>query len=332
MPIRKRNPYYQGPVSDHFDGRLFFTPEAETLKSFSDVMRWMRTRKKSDWPRRWPEAPHAAKPLARVEGDGLGITMIGHASLLIQIAGLNILTDPVFERRASPFSVAGPLRVNDPGIAFADLPPIDLVLLTHNHYDHMDIRTLKRLKKTHDPLVITPLGNDTILKRSIPDLRIGCVDWGETVAAGTSVIHCEPTCHWSARGVGDRAMALWCSFVIETPAGKIYHIGDTSFHEGRHYRMIREKHGDLRAAILPIGAYEPRWFMKTGHQNPEEAVAGFQLCGARFAVAHHWGTFQLTDEPIEAPRQALHEALSKAGVEADRFRTLLPGQSFNVPA
>ncbi|WP_337268844.1 MBL fold metallo-hydrolase [Oryzifoliimicrobium ureilyticus] len=324
------NRYYQGPVSDHFDGRLFFNPDAEeSLATFKDILKWRFNGERSKWPKHRPG--QETKPRLRVDGGGLIITMIGHASLLIQVAGLNILTDPVYCERASPLSFLGPKRVNKPGIRFDDLPKIDIVLVTHNHYDHMDLATLARLKKAHDPLVVTPLGNDTIIKAKVPDLRLSVQDWGDRLQVGETNIHCVPTYHWSARGTRDRRMALWASFVIETPAGIVYHIGDTGFGDGRIYRMIGERFGAPRAAILPIGAYEPRWMMRNNHQMPDEAVQGMMLMNAHFAVGHHWGTFQLTDEAIDAPPEALAQSLSNHGISKERFRALRPGESFEVP-
>jgi L-ascorbate metabolism protein UlaG (beta-lactamase superfamily) len=250
----------------------------------------------------------------------------------LQIAGLNILTDPVWSARASPFSFLGPRRVNPPGIRFEDLPPIDLILLSHNHYDHLDGITLARLKTRHDPLVITPLGNDAIIRRYAPEMRVETRDWGDRleVAEGCAV-HLEPAHHWSARGTRDRRMALWSAFAITTAAGNIYHIGDTGFHGGRNYRLAAQRHGGFRLAILPIGAYEPRWFMEAQHQNPEEAVAGMQLANAAYAAGHHWGTFHLTNEPIAEPQERLRKALDSAGMAPDRFRPLQPGEVWDVP-
>jgi L-ascorbate metabolism protein UlaG (beta-lactamase superfamily) len=267
----------------------------------------------------------------RIEGAGLRVTMIGHASLLIQTAGLNILTDPVWSERVSPFSFLGPKRHNPPGVPFDDLPPIDLILVTHNHYDHLDLATLKALEARHRAPVITPLGNDTIIRGAVPKARITVTDWGDATAFGNGItIHTEPCHHWSARGTRDRRMALWAAFVIETPYGKIYHIGDTGFHDGINYRAAAEKHSGFRLGILPIGAYEPRWFMKGQHQNPEEAVAAMKLANIVQAVGHHWGTFQLTDEAVEDPLTALDVALRDAGVGAERFRALRPGEAVDV--
>jgi L-ascorbate metabolism protein UlaG (beta-lactamase superfamily) len=331
---KPKNPYYQGPRSDHFNGTRFFNPDGVPPGTLRDVLRWKWTGedRARPWPKAYPSPAAGARPAERVAGHGLTVTMVGHASLLIQTAGLNILTDPVWSERVSPVSFAGPKRKNRPGVAFENLPPIDLVLVTHNHYDHLDLATLKRLEARHRAPVITPLGNDTIIRRAAPAAEITVTDWGDATPFRNGVtIHTEPCHHWSARGTRDRRMALWAAFVIETPHGKIYHIGDTGFHDGINYRAAAKKHGGFRLGILPIGAYEPRWFMKGQHQNPDEAVQGMKLAGIAHAVGHHWGTFRLTDEAVEDPLRALDAALSREGIDPARFRPLRPGEAMDVP-
>jgi L-ascorbate metabolism protein UlaG (beta-lactamase superfamily) len=327
------NRYYTGPISGHFDGRTFFNPGGEEPRGFTDLLRWQFEGGKIAWPKRVDQKDFkTTRPETRINGGRLVVTMVGHATLLIQTAGLNILTDPVWSDRASPVSFAGPRRANPPGIAFEDLPPIDIVLVTHNHYDHLDVATLARLVNRDKPEIVTPLGNDTIIAGETEGARITTMDWGNRVDLGNGlVIHCEPCHHWSARGMGDRRMALWAAFVLETAGGKIYHIGDTGYNDGRHYRELRAKHGDIRLAILPIGAYEPRWFMKAQHQNPAEAIDGFRLSSASFGIGHHFGTFQLTNEGIDDPPKALVASMASAGIDADRFRGLRPGEQFEVP-
>lgn len=326
------NPYYKGPVTDHFDGKRFFNPGGVEPGGFSKVLQWRFREKPQPWPPAVASPYPQARPDARIEGNRLRVTMVGHASMLIQTQGFSILTDPVWSERVSPFTFAGPKRANQPGIRFEDLPPIDVVIVSHNHYDHLDIATLKRLVRIHNPLIVTPLGNDTIIRRSIPQARIETMDWGSRFDYGHGLVfHCEPAHHWSARGVNDRRYALWAAFVIETPGGLIYHIGDTGFHDGINYKAAREKYGRFRLAILPIGAYEPRWFMKAQHQNPEEAVEGMRLCNAAYAVGHHWFTFQLTNENIYHPERELHAALHAAGISQERFPALQPGAVFDVP-
>ncbi len=320
------NRYYQGPVSDHFDGTVFFNPDGTPPRGFGDLLRWQLSGDRADWP--GSVGIRQARPDDRV--DDLRVTMVGHATVLIQAGGLNILTDPVWSRRASPFSFAGPSRVTAPGIAFDALPPIDAVLVSHNHYDHLDIATLRRLHDAHGMPVLTPLGNDTIMRDAIPGIDVRAADWQEVLELASLSVRLLPCHHWSARGTRDRSHALWASFAIETPAGRILHIGDTGYDGGRPYRAAAE-HGPYRLAILPIGAYAPRWFMAPQHQNPEEAVDGFLAANVRHALAHHWGTFQLTNEAREEPPARLTKALAARNLPAERFRAVPPGETWDVP-
>lgn len=319
-----RNRYYQGPPSDHFDGLRFFNPgQPTTDRSLVRLLRWRFGEGRSRWPGRVANAP-AAKPPARVEG--LSITMVGHATVLIQLAGINLLVDPMWSDRASPLSWAGPKRVNDPGVAFADLPPIDAVLITHNHYDHLDMTTLRRLWTTHRPRFVAPLGNAPLIAKAIGADQTETADWGGAIPIGDDVrITVVPAYHWSARVLGDRRMALWCGFVIQSPAGLVYHVGDTAFGDGRIFFDIAKTFGAPDVAIVPIGAYEPRWFMKEQHANPDEAVRIMMACGARQALGVHWGTFQLTDEARLAPKEALTVALRDHRIAPERFPALEPG-------
>lgn len=328
---KSANPYYTGPKSDHFDGRVFFNPNGNPHSHFFDLLKWQMFEKKSKWPESFESEHSETVPSKAVNGDALEVTLIGHATFLIQVNGVNMLTDPVFSERVSPVSFAGPKRVNPPGVSIDDLPEIDVILLSHNHYDHLDILTLKKLVKRDNPMIITPLGNDTIIKDTIPAANTQIGDWGDLVKISNNIkIHFEPCHHWSARGMTDRSMALWAAFVIETADRKIYHIGDTGFHSGINYKAASDKHGRFDLAILPIGAYAPRWFMKAQHQNPSEAVEGFELCKADYALGHHWGTFQLTNEPIDEPKNGLTKALDEKGLQKDRFIAMTPGQVWRI--
>ena len=324
-----RNPYYRGPPSDHFDGLRFFNPgQPSTDRSFKQLWRWRREGRRAVWPDQVPVIQ--AVPALRVEA--LTLTMVGHASVLIQVAGLNLLIDPVWSARASPVRFAGPRRVTQPGVAFERLPPIDAVLLTHNHYDHLDAMTLARLVAAHRPRIVAPLGNDVVLARAVPGSQVDTGDWGARFDLGAGVgVTLHPAHHWSARGVRDRRMALWCGFVLETPAGVVYLAGDTGLGDGAIFDQVRARFGAPVLAVLPIGAYEPRWFMRDQHANPDDAVRIMLACGAQHALGVHWGTFQLTDEARLAPIQALAAACVTHGIDASRFQAFAPGDTFTPP-
>jgi len=323
--------YYDGPAAGIFDGTRFLdTQYGMPPKGLTDVLRWYRERERAEWPE-WYPSSFADRPPPRVDDTTWRISYVGHASLLIQAGGQNILIDPVWSMRASPLSFAGPKRVNDPGVAFDKLPPIDTVLVSHNHYDHLDATTLKALATPHRPRFITPLGNDTIIRSYDNSLRPDTFDWGERIELSRDVtVTCVPARHWSARGIFDRNKALWGAFVIKTPAGRIYHVADSGYGDGFYFRDAREKYGPFRLAILPVGAYEPRWFLQDQHMNPEDAVQAFRDTGAELALGHHYGTFQLTDEAIEAPVEALDAARKAAGIPPEQFRLLKPGEIWEL--
>jgi L-ascorbate metabolism protein UlaG (beta-lactamase superfamily) len=330
--LLRRSRTYSGPVTDHFDGKRFYDPDGAPPKSLAQVLRWQfdRNGKRSRWPA-WAPSPHADTPPHAVDGETVRLSFIGHASWLVQTGGLNILVDPVWSERVSPFAFAGPRRHNEPGIAFEALPRIDVVLVSHGHYDHLDIRTLSKLTARFSPRVVTPLGNDLTMTQANSKIRAEAYDWHDRVTLNEEVaVTLVPTRHWTARGIFDRNKALWASFVLETPRGRLYIVCDSGYGTGAHFRRVAEAHGPLRLAILPIGAYEPRWFMRDQHMNPEDAVQALQDCGAETALAHHHGTFQLTDEAIDAPVHALHAALDQAGIPRERFGVLKPGQVVEI--
>lgn len=325
MP-RSVNPYYSGPPSDHFDGLRFFNPDhAQTDRSFRDLLRWKLTETAAVWPRSVPA--RQAVPDASVAG--LRATIVGHASVLIQAGGLNILTDPVWSERASPLRFLGPRRVCVPGIAFEQLPQIDAVLLSHNHYDHMDMSTLRRLNAKHRPIIVTALGNDVILRRSIPGVRVAAGDWWQRIDIGkggeAAVV---PAYHWSARTGRDRRMALWSGFMLSTSGGSTYFAGDTGYGSGGIFREVRRRIGRPDLALIPIGAYEPRWFMSAQHADPDEAVQILEDLEASRAIGIHWGVFQLTDERRDEPPELLLEALARRGIAGDLFPAGEAGLSY----
>ena len=283
-----------------------------------DILKWRMNGGRARWPAHVGNAAHAPPP-ARVPGEDLKATWIGHSTVLLQTAGLNILTDPFLSQRASPLSFAGPARVRPPALTAESLPPIDLILLSHNHYDHLDLPALRAIARHHAPHVVTPAGNAKWVRRAASAYSIEELHWGESIAHKGLRIHVTPALHWSKRGLFDENMALWGAFVVEAPGGPIYFAGDTGFGTGSTFADIRERFGPPRLSLLPIGAYEPRWFMHPQHMNPEEAVKAHKLLGTRASLAIHHGTVQLTDEAIDAPVAALHAALAEHAVDPARF-------------
>ena len=322
--------YFTGPRSAHYDGAHFFNPEdgarPPPTRPSGRMIGFVLGRDRAAWPDHVPVTP--GRPPAQVPGEGLRATWIGHSTVLIQTAGLNILTDPVWSERTGPFGL-GPRRVREPGVRFDDLPRIDLVLVSHDHYDHMDLPTLERLWRRDRPLIVTSLGNDAILRgRGVPSVAR---DWGGRVVVrpGVEVI-VERVHHWGSRWGKDRNRALWSGFTIRTPGGAIFFAGDTGWGDGAWVKEAAA-HGPFRLAILPIGAFLPRAIMAPSHIGPSEAEALFEALHASYGLAVHWGTFRLSGEPIDAPRTLLAERLRARALDPARFRVTEAGQGWDVP-
>lgn len=285
-------PRHDGPPSDHFDGRRFFQ-QPRVQKGFLAFMRWQFTREpEGEWVADLAP-PAGPPPPPRVTGDAMLVTFVNHATVLIQARGLNVLTDPIWSKRASPFKRRGPARHLAPGVAFDDLPTIDAVLISHNHFDHMDLPTLERLAERDDPLFLVPLANCAYFK-GLPTARCTELDWWEfTDALPELRIHAVPARHWSRRGLFDTNRALWAGWVIEGPQ-RVYFAGDTGY--GEHFAEIRDRLGPPDLAVLPIGAYLPRWFMAAQHISPGEAILASDVLGAGVSMAMHHACFELADE------------------------------------
>ena len=312
--------YYRGPVSDHFDGARFFNPDGDvdTFQVPTGGSRagflW-RFFTGSDGRPAWPKSiPVAqARPEARIAGERMIATWIGHASMLVQTQGLNILTDPVWSEQAGPLGT-GPRRVTRPGVAFDDLPRIDVVLLSHNHYDHLDIATLKRLWRRDMPLIVTSLGNDAILRATGTEAH--ALDWGEGIAVPGHDVEIVVTRnhHWSTRWSTDRNRALWSSFVIRLPGGNVFFAGDSGMGDGK-WPAEAAAHGPIRLALIPIGAFRfvPDQMASGSHIGPVDAVEVFRRSGAAHAIPIHWGTFRLSYEAYDTPPKMLAEAMRCTG-------------------
>ncbi len=292
-------------ISDHFDGQRFFNPGTpETTRRLAPVLKWQRERGAYRWPRPVPPGPAYPPPPQAAPPGTAALTFIGHASFLLHFAGLTILTDPVFADRASPLSFAGPRRARPPGLTLDQLPPIDLVLVSHNHYDHMDLASLRWLAAHGARHAITSAGNADRLCRA-GFTQVEELDWWDTATAGPALVTATPARHFSRRGLFDGNKSLWSGFSLQAPDGHVLFAGDSGM--GPHWGDIASRLGPPDLALLPIGAYEPRWLMAPVHMNPAEAAQAHLDLGARQSVGMHFGTFQLTDEPIDAPERGLAE-------------------------
>ena len=304
------------PLSDHCDGQRFFNPGSHPSSSgLLQVLRWRLHGDRATWPR---HVSNGAFPPPCAPAPGcVAISFINHASFMIRFAEAVVLTDPIFSRRCSPVAWAGPARVRPPGIALADLPRPDLVLLSHNHYDHMDLPSLRELQRRHAPRFVTMLGNvRTLAKLGIAATEL---DWWQEADAGPLRIIATPARHFAARSLFDRNRTLWGGFMLRAAGGQVLFAGDSG--AGPHWRDIRTRLGAPDVALLPIGAYAPRWMMRPVHMNPAEAVQAHMALAARQSVGMHFGTFQLTDEAIDAPLHDLDAARRCAGLDPAAFVT-----------
>ncbi len=315
--------YYTGPVTDHFDGIRFFNPwNPRGKKGFIDFLKWRADKNRSIWPKM---IENIAKPPIPEQSQKARATFIGHATILIQLNGLNILTDPVFSFRASPYSKAGPRRVRQPFVRIDQLPRIDYVFVSHNHYDHMDTASLRALAQKFNPTFITPLGNIRHIKPWIGSDPIVSLDWHETFDLGGAKLSLTPAQHWSRRGFTDVNRDLWGGAFIKDETGQsVYFTGDSGFDKGLFEDIFR-RHGAPDIALLPIGAYEPRWFMKYAHMNPADAVEVHKILQARKSMGFHFGTFQMTNEGIEDPVRDLNLALIHENIAQTDFIAPFPG-------
>lgn len=320
-------PKYRGPVSDHFDGKTFVNPGGAKASGFPELLKWLTNRH----PGTWEETQNAAygpKPPERVGPGELRVTFVNHSTFLLQLDGLNILTDPIYGQRVSPFQFIGPKRTRPPGIRFEDLPKIDLLLLSHNHWDHLEIGTVRRIFKRDRPRVVTPLGVGQFLEKSgVPGATD--LDWEQEAKISDSLtITAVRAQHFSGRGIGDRDATLWCGYVLKSPHGSVYFAGDSGY--GPFFRETGAKHGPFRLAIIPIGAYKPEWFMSPIHCSPKEAVQIHRDVRSAQSVACHFGTFPLADDGYEDPLTDLNAALRANQIPDDRFWVLKEGEGRRV--
>jgi len=277
------------------------------------------------WPE-WVVKNDDTSPLKRVNDSNTRITFINHASFLIQSGGFNILTDPVFSKRTSPFTFIGPKRVHKPGIALENLPPIDVIIISHDHYDHLDLKSIEALVKRDNPKIYMGLGVGERLSGSEQFIEL---DWWESSkVADNFELWFLDVQHFSGRWLTDRNSTLWGGFLLEINGQKIYFGGDSGYAD--HYKRTFERFGPVDIALLPIGAYAPREFFKAVHMDPFEAVQAHTDLHAAMSIGMHYGTFQLTAEAINEPIELLEEAKKKANIKPSEFITLPVGKAYEI--
>jgi L-ascorbate metabolism protein UlaG (beta-lactamase superfamily) len=320
-------PGYQGPKTDHFDGKKFINPGNVQSNGFKEVIKYMLSDSRGIWTeviskkkRKAPDSAH---------GDEVIVTFINHSTFLIQCKGVNILTDPVWSKRCSPFQWAGPKRFHQPGLALDNLPKIDVVLLSHNHYDHLDLETLKKIQKVHQPQFVVPLGVDLFLNKKGIACKAVLDWWGETVVAGNLRIKSTPAQHFSSRGLFDKDRSLWCGYGIGIENEWLWFAGDSGY--GPFFKDIGRELSPLRASIIPIGAFKPRWFMQPIHMSPPEAIQAHEDVNSPYSIACHFGTFPLAKDGMDEPVNELLICLNDPDKSEIKFIVPRPGKSISVP-
>jgi L-ascorbate metabolism protein UlaG (beta-lactamase superfamily) len=318
--------YYHGPSSDHFNGSRFFNKEPDN--ALFEHVKWLWEMKTVDWPD-WINDPPQSPPPARVEKGILRVTYINQSTVLIQMDGINILTDPIWSDSPSPISWLGPKRVRAPGVKMEELPEIDIILISHDHRDHLDLPTLKKLLDKHYPVILVGLGVKQEMK-SLEYENIIELDWWQEYTDSTGIkITFAPARHGSGRGLFDGNKTLWGGFVIESPAGRVLFMGDTAW--GGFLQKIKEHFDHFSLAILPIGSYEKRWFMQNQHMNPDDAVAVHKILNVDQSMGIHFGTFkEHPEQTIDAHVKDLKTALEKYKIPEDKFWILKFGEGRDV--
>lgn len=335
IPMTGDSASLSAKVTGHFDGERFSNGPNESASEgyrFSERVKWMWSTKLVEWPD-WITDPVYPPPPGEVGKGGLRVTHINHATMLIQLDGVNILTDPIWSARASFVSWAGPRRVRAPGLKMEDLPRIDLILISHDHYDHLDLASLVRLTRQHQPKVVVGLGVGKLLA-SAGIARVTELDWWQTMADlpnGLKVVF-VPARHGSGRGMGDRNKTLWGGYVMESTAGNVYFAGDTAY---GHFRVdLKKRFGGFRLAMLPIGHYEPRWMMQSVHMSPDDAVKLHRDLNIRQSVGMHFGTFHgmgaHNNEKVDQHETDLRQALREHAVPETEFWLLGFGEGRDV--
>ena len=317
---------YKGPVSDHFDGNKFINPSRRPANGFKQVGEYGRTRQPDKW-KRVQDPDYKTRQIPVPDPDTIQYTFINHSTFLIQWQGINILTDPIWSERCSPFQWAGPRRMRPPGIAFDNIPPVHLVLLSHNHYDHLDKATVKRIAKRDNPTFVTALGLEPIL-RKYGCQKVETLDWWGEIQFEGMRITATPANHFSSRGIFDRDKTLWSGFVLELEGKKIYYAGDTGYSDV--FKEIGQRCGPMDLSFIPMGAYMPKWFMSPIHISPDQALLVHDDVQSQKSVAMHFGTFPLADDNPERSIREMTTYRKEAGISEDTFSIPVEGRACNV--
>ncbi|SHF17154.1 L-ascorbate metabolism protein UlaG, beta-lactamase superfamily [Fodinibius roseus] len=325
-------PRYKEGASDHFNGKKFVNPNTLDAHHYGDVLKWWFSgNDKGLWHKLTEEDLTAApKPDPAVHRKELHVTFINHATFLLQFDGLNILTDPIWSHRASPYQWIGPRRMRPPGLKFDDLPSIDTVLISHNHYDHLDLQTVRDLHRVHNPTFVVPLGVEQFLHEHHIDNTVQLDWWHERRLHERLALTAVPARHFSGRGLFDRNKTLWCGYVLHTRLGNIYFAGDTGY--GDFFREIGREYGPMHTSFIPIGAYKPRWFMESIHLSPEEAVVAHRDVQSEQSFAMHFGTFPMADDGMFEATRALKQELRGDPLLQQEFRIPIEGDRHIIPA
>ncbi|MDP3082358.1 MAG: MBL fold metallo-hydrolase [Rubrivivax sp.] len=339
------NPYYDGSRSHHRPGGFQNNHRDFETKSLAELVRWRLAAYQANRPApALAPTPRVAPDLEFLRANAAAgsamqpaLTWIGHASVLAQFGGLNLITDPMFSQRASPLSWIGPTRAQPPGVALAELPRIDIVMISHNHYDHLDVASVQALQAQNGgpPLFVVPLGlGPWLMARGIT--RVVELDWWQAHSVGAVELVLTPVRHWSGRGLTDRMATLWGGFAVFAPDFHLFFAGDTGYSPDftdirQRFAARQAEGGGFDIALLPVGAYAPRWFMADQHIDPTQAVQVHRDLGAKRSLGVHWGTFELTDESLDAPVAALAAARAQAGLAEADFFLLAIGQTRRLP-
>lgn len=322
-------PKYKGPKTKHFDGKRFHNPSGRPANGFKEASKYLSsgTAMRGKWVKNYETSVRTeALPEKNQEGEIL-VSFVNHSTFLIQMGSKNILTDPVWSEKCSPFQFAGPGRMRPPGIEFDALPSIDLVLLSHNHYDHLDKPTVKRLVKEHNPTFIVPLGVDGLLHRwGVKQTKTIALDWDKSVDIDSIKFTATSANHFSSRGLFDRDATLWCGFIIHHQGLKCYYVGDTGY--GDNFKEIGQKYGPMDLSLIPIGAYKPEWFMGPIHVTPVEAIQIHKDVKSKKSLAMHFGTFPLASDDQEEPTDWLVKARVEANISEEEFLIPEEGVSY----